>query len=99
MATINVITVCGSGTVSSTMLAVGVTEFLEGKGYDVNAVETMPNALENVVSSGDWDFIVTSTSLDENYGLPVVDGLNFLTGVGVEQFEEDVMKVFEKLKK
>lgn len=100
---INVITVCGSGAVSSTMLAAGVTDILEAEGYSVNATETMPNSLENLLLGSPCDLIVTSTDLegllDEDIAIPVIDGIGLLTGRGVDQVKEEILKALQEMGK
>lgn len=44
---INVLTVCGSGIVTSSMIANQIVEMLEDEGYDAHAQEANPSEMEN----------------------------------------------------
>lgn len=93
---LNVVTVCGSGAVSSTMMAEMVTEFLEDQGFDVNATETMPGSLDSVMIQSGWDLIVTATPIEDKYGVPIVDGVALLTGRGVDEVFEKILDVLKE---
>ena len=46
MRPINILSVCGSGTVSSAMLTSKLTDILEENGYEVEATEVAPGGVE-----------------------------------------------------
>lgn len=96
---VNVVTVCGSGAMSSTMMAELVTEMLEEQGYEVHATETMPGMLENTLTQREWDLIVYATPLDDEYGIPLLNGISLLTGLGVEEFKEELLQTLKDIGK
>lgn len=96
---LNIITVCGSGAMSSSMLAATLTEMLEEQGYEVYATETMPGMLNNTLTQGNWDLIVYATPLDDDYGIPVLNGICLLTGIGVDEFKEDLLQTLRDIGK
>lgn len=52
MRPINILSVCGSGTVSSAMLTSKLTDILEENGYEVEATEVAPGGVELAVQTG-----------------------------------------------
>lgn len=75
-----VLVCCGTGIATSTMVATGLKEALADRGI---AVETRQcTAAEVRGRLGGVDVIVTTTPLSDDLGVPVVQGLAFLTGVG-----------------
>lgn len=87
----NVLSVCGSGTVTSSMVAEKLREALEEKGYDIKTTEANPNEALTLAQSGNFDFITYTSPLPEgDYGIPVVNAIGFLTGFGDEEFLEEI---------
>jgi len=87
----NVLSVCGSGTVTSSMVAEKLRETLEEKGYIVDTTEANPNEALSLAKTGKIDCITYTSHLpDGDYGIPVVNAIGFLTGFGEEEFLEEV---------
>ena len=61
MAAVNILSVCGSGTVTSSMVAAKLKEKLGERGYSVSATEARPTEALNLATSGRFD-ILTHTS-------------------------------------
>jgi len=97
MKKINVITVCGSGTVSSTMVAEKLKEALGEKGYSVSTVEITPQEVLCFIEDGNFDFIAYTTPIPEQHQVPAINAVGFLTGFGEEEFLEEVDKVLATL--
>ena len=96
----NVLSVCGSGTVTSSMVAEKLRETLEEKGYIVDTTEANPNEALSLAKTGKFDFITGTSPLpDGDYGIPVVNAIGFLTGFGEDEFLEEVDEVLLALEK
>lgn len=99
MKLVKVITVCGSGTVTSAMLSSKVTDLLEERGCRVKTVEVNPNGVAAQVQSGHWDLIVHSSPLitvpDK---LTAINGVPLLTGRGEAQFIAELDAFVARLK-
>ena len=94
---INVLSVCGSGTVTSSMIASKVTDILEEKGYRANTVETNPNGVDELLSNGNWDVIVHTSPLKGEYDLPTINAVGLLTGRDEEGFKSELNDALEKM--
>ncbi|WP_422446622.1 PTS sugar transporter subunit IIB [Thermoanaerobacterium sp. DL9XJH110] len=97
MRTFNVLSVCGSGTVSSSMVAEKLKDIMEKKGIKINTTEAKPTEVENYVSQGNFDFIIHTSPLSGNYNIPVINAVGFLTGFGEEKFLEEVENVISEI--
>ncbi|UFJ39866.1 PTS sugar transporter subunit IIB [Brevibacillus humidisoli] len=95
--TFNVLTVCGSGTVSSTMVAEKLKEALAEKGYKITTTEVKPQQVESYAEMGSYDFIAYTTPVPENLSIPAINAVGFLTGFDEEGFLEEVLKVIEQI--
>ncbi len=95
---IKICCVCGSGTVSSAMAANKLTEVLGENGYNVEAVECSPISLETTLSSGDFALIACVSPVYEDYGIPKVNAVGLLTGMGEDKIIDECLKILEEHK-
>ena len=87
---LNVLCVCGSGTVTSGMLLVRVQDIFSDEGISCIVNTTSPNELKTILATRHVDLIITTTPLTELKGItcPVIAGHALLSGFG----EEDVIE-------
>ena len=97
--TVNVLCVCGSGTVSSTMIAVKMEERFEELGYRFKSQEVNPGGVKTALMSGDYDFIAYTSPVEDDVDIPVINAIGFMTGFGEEEFMEEALKVLDELGK
>ena len=94
---LNVISVCGSGTVTSSMVAGKVRDFLDDHGIKAKTVEVNPGGVEDQLSSGSWDLIVHTSPLKGKNDLPTINAVGLLSGMGEEEFFDELLEPSEKL--
>jgi len=94
---LNILSVCGSGTVTSSMIAQKVKEILRENGYQAKTVETNPNGVDSELSSGKWDIIVHTSPLKRKYDIPSINAVGLLTGMDEEGFIEELLTTAAKL--
>jgi PTS system galactitol-specific IIB component len=97
MRKINVISVCGSGTVTSSMVAGKVKDFLEENGYRAKTVEVNPGGVEGELASGQWDLIVHTSPLKKKYDIPTINSVGLLTGMAEDEFYEALLETVKTL--
>ncbi|MDC9631743.1 PTS sugar transporter subunit IIB [Clostridioides difficile] len=96
----NVLSVCGSGTVTSSMVANKLKEVLGNKGISITTTEARPTEALNLAQSGRFDFITFTSPLQTgDYGIPTINAFACLTGIGEEAFFEEVLTVIEGIDK
>ncbi len=94
MKKINILSVCGSGTVTSSMVALKLTERLSEYGYEVNAVETSPNGIETAIAGTHFDLMACVSPVYEDYGIPKVNAVGMISGRDSGVIEE-CLKILE----
>ena len=99
MASVKVLSVCGSGTVSSTMIAVKMQERFEELGYDFESVEVNPGGVDVALMSDSFDFIAYTSPIESQVDIPTINAVGFMTGFGEEEFMEEALKILKSLGK
>lgn len=95
MKTAKILCVCGSGTVSSAMVAGKIKDQLAEKGYQVTTVETSPPGVETALAAGGFDVIACVSPVYEDFDVPKVAATGMLTGLSEEQVIEDILAILE----
>jgi PTS system galactitol-specific IIB component len=90
---IRILSICGSGVVTSSMIANKLKEMFGDKGYDVSTVEANPSELETCVMREEFDFIAFSSPIGDSHGVPALNAIGLITGMGEEKFLEDGLKI------
>ena len=100
MKSFNVLSVCGSGTVTSSMVAGSLKETMAEKDIRITTTESRPTEALQLAQGGNYDFIIHTSPLpDGDYGMPIVNATGLLTGFGEDEFYEEVLAVIEELSK
>ena len=96
---INVLTVCGSGIVTSSMIANQIGEMLEDEGYDAHAQEANPSEMENFLMRQHFDFVAYASPIDEDdlNGVPAIPAIGLITGAGKEEFKEKMFEIIKSI--
>jgi len=89
---LTILAVCGSGVVSSSMIAQKIEDVLLPLVADVDVICLLPTSVAGYIDAHDVDFIVTTSPIPGDIKVPVIKGVALLTG-----FDED--KVVEEIKK
>lgn len=97
MRAVRILSVCGSGTVSSAMLASKLQDVLAEHGYKMEATEIAPGGVEIAVENGGYDLIAYTSPVEDRYGIPALNATGFLVGINEDEFIEELFKVLSKL--
>ncbi|MBU5439100.1 PTS sugar transporter subunit IIB [Tissierella sp. MSJ-40] len=87
-----ILVACGTGICTSTMAVDRLKKELNarGKGNNITIVQCKVAEIPSKVN--DVDLIVCTTQVSGNISKPVVSGLPFLTGVGVDKVIDEVIE-------
>ncbi len=96
MKSCTVVTVCGSGVVTSSMIALKIKDQLKEKGWDATMYEASPVSIESVITGKDIDVIVCASPVTADYGIPKVKGMGMVTGMGEEKVINEIIAVLEE---
>jgi len=83
-----VLIVCGTAIATSTMVAMKVEELLREHGIDADIRRCMTS--EAKTAAKDADLIVATTQVVD-VAIPVISGIPFISGMGVEQVKQDIV--------
>lgn len=95
--TLNILAVCGSGVVCSSMIGTRVDDIMESLGATANVTGLLPNSVESYVERGGIDFIITTSPIPGNITVPVVNGVALLSGFGEDECIEEIKKVAKEI--
>lgn len=83
-----VLVICGTGVATSTVVATKIRDSCAARGIDVSV--TQGKVMDLVSGTTDADLIVATTQIPDSVTVPVVPGLPFLTGVGLDATLDDI---------
>lgn len=96
MRTCNILCICGSGTVSSAMVAGKLKEKLKEKGWDAHTEEASPSSVESAITGKEFDLIACVSPVHQDFGIPKVKAVGMLTGMAEDQVVADCIAVLEE---
>ena len=92
---IKILSICGSGVVTSSMVALKLKDLFEERGYSAETVEANPSELETYVMREKFDLIAYSSPIGDNCGVPALNAIGLITGMGEEEFMEDAIQILQ----
>ena len=92
MAKKKVLVACGTGIATSTVVTIKIQEALKAHKIDADVIQCKVAELPMKVNGAD---LVVTTTVYENDKIPVIRGLSFLTGIGMDK---DLEKIVAALK-
>lgn len=93
---VKILSVCGSGCVSSSMVASKLVDLLGEHGFDVDTVEASPGSIETALAGGNFDLIACVSPVYQDYGIPKVNAVGLLTGLDEEEVIEACLEILNK---
>lgn len=85
-----VIVACGGAVATSTIAANKVVDLCKVNGINVEICQIRISEIESNLPA---DLIVTTSKVKRDYGVPLITGMPFVSGIGVEKTSEDILKV------
>lgn len=90
MAKKRILVACGTAIATSTVVAKKLEDLLKERGYDVEIDQC--KAAEAPSRAENFDLIVATTPIGDVGDTPVIRTVSFLSGVGMEQDLEKIIK-------
>ena len=88
-----VIVACGGAVATSTIAANKVVELGKKNGIDVDICQIRISEIESSLPA---DLIITTSKVERDYGVPLLTGMPFISGIGVEKLEAAILEVLQK---
>ena len=95
--TLTVLAVCGSGVVSSSMIAQKMEEILKPLGAEAKVIGLLPTSVQTYVEQGGIDFVVATSPIPGTITVPVIKGVALLTGFGEDACRAEIAKVAKEI--
>lgn len=89
-----VIVSCGTGIATSTVAAKAIEEACKAAGVDVVTKQCKAAEIPILIEQG-ADLIVTTSQMRFDPGIPVVKGLAFLTGIGIDTVVKEILDILK----
>lgn len=85
---------CGTAIATSTVVAMAIEEAMKDRGINVTIRQCKASEVPSLVQG--MDLVVTTTPVPGNLGVPVIQTLAFLTGIGKEEVLDQIAAILEK---
>lgn len=92
---LSILSICGSGVVTSSMVANKLVDIFTDLGYEVTATEANPSEVENYVMRDSYDLIAYASPLVDSFGVPALNAMGLVTGLGEDEFVEEALKILK----
>lgn len=89
----NILVACGGAVVTAQVAADAVRILCQKHGIDAQVHQCRINQLPDHVEGA--DLIVATTRVDADYGVPVVPGIAFISGVDREGAEQAILEALQ----
>ncbi len=90
-----IIVACGSGVATSQTVASKVEKLCKERGYQVSVEPVDIKSLDSHIKHCDL-YVSITPNTPQNYDVPTVSGIPFLTGMGLEEAMKEVEEVLKK---
>lgn len=94
---LTILAVCGSGVVSSSMIAQKVEDMLRPLGVDPKVIGLLPTSVQTYIEQGGIDFVVATSPIPGKITVPVIKGVALLTGFGEDECKEEIIAVAKEI--
>lgn len=86
-----VIVACGGAVATSTIAAARILELGKKHGIEIEICQVRISEIESDLT--DAVLIVTTSKVKRDYGVPLITGLPFISGIGAEKTEQAILEV------
>ncbi|MBF7025336.1 PTS galactitol transporter subunit IIB [Staphylococcus kloosii] len=88
-----VLVACGGAVATSTVAANKIKSLLKDNNIDASVEQCRVNELSS--KANNVDLIVTTAKVDRQYDVPVIHGIAYISGVGIDKTNEEILDVLK----
>ena len=88
-----VIVACGGAVATSTVAANAIVTLAKENGLDIDICQCRIN---EIASNLPADLIVTTSKVKADYGVPLLLGMPFISGLGVDKLKASILDILQK---
>ncbi|MCF6097507.1 PTS sugar transporter subunit IIB [Thermovorax subterraneus] len=85
-----VLVACGTGIATSTVVAERVKKIIDDNGINADVIQCKMSEVTSKESGA--DLLVTTSILPRSFSIPVVNAMGYLTGIGTENIDKEILK-------
>ena len=89
-----VIVACGGAVATSSIIAERLQEFCEENGIQIEIVQCRLSEISSNLYG--VDLIVPSSRVKRDYGVPLITGMPFISGIGLEKTKAQILEVLKE---
>jgi len=89
-----VIVACGGAVATSTIAAQRILELCQSHHIPVEICQSRISEIESNLL--DASLIVTTSRVKRDYGIPLITGTSFISGIGIQKTEDEILKILKK---
>jgi len=86
-----IVVACGTAIATSTHVAIKIKELLEERGLKIHTIQCRVTEVPSLAP--DADLVVATAQVPYDISVPVVDGIPFLTGIGVKEVIDKIERI------
>ena len=89
-----ILVACGGAVATSTVAAKHVRDLLKANNIPADVQQCRINELGSRASQA--DLVVTTAKVSRDYGVPVVHGIAFISGIGADKTDAKILDILGK---
>lgn len=89
-----IIVACGGAVATSTIAARKIMELCQRHNIPADICQVRISEIESNLSGA--SLIVTTSRIKRDYGIPLITGTSFISGVGIQKTEDNILEIVKK---
>ncbi len=89
-----VIVACGGGIATSTLIASRLKEILKDNNIDADIIQCRVSEIDS--HKDNVNLIISSANLKKDYGVPTLQALSFISGVGMDETVDEIIGILKR---
>lgn len=89
-----ILVACGGAIATSTVAANKIRELCKKEGIDADVSQCRVTEIETKKEG--VDLIVTTAKVKKDHGVPVIHGVAYISGIGIDKTEQAILDVLKK---
>ncbi len=87
-----ILVACGAGVCTSTVALQKLKGEMEKRGLASQVSYGQCAVADLAMNAKNYDLVITTSKVSEDYGTPVIFGLAFITGMGIQPLMDEIVK-------
>jgi len=96
MGKVKIMCVCGTGIATSTVVHNGVANICKRNNIEYEIIQCKSLEVKSKLNTFSPDLIVSTTTISTATTIPIISGIAFLSGVGLEKVEEQIIAALKQ---